>query len=142
MRLWLDISVLVGSAIFGTYSWQSKGWRWEVLVSLGASSILAVMLIAVFLIIPPLVFRREPKLRDQYSLTFSEEGIHFNTAHIDSDLEWTLYTRALVDPNCYILYHSARHFTVIPKRVFQDIDQQSEFEHLLTRKIPNIVTRT
>jgi len=30
-----------------------------------------------------LIFRREPKFRDDYLLSFSPEGIHFRTAHIE-----------------------------------------------------------
>jgi hypothetical protein len=141
MRLWLDITALVGSAIFGAYLWRSEGSNWLAILSLSVASIFAVMLVSAFLIIPPLVFRREPKFLDTYSLTFSEDGIHFSTAHIDSNLEWSLYSRALVDPCSYILYHGRQSFTVIPKRAFQDVDQQNAFEQLLTKKILKIVAK-
>lgn len=101
----------------------------------------AILLIAAFTIIPTLAFRREPKFRDDYSLTFSPEGIHFRTAHIDSQLQWTLYSRALIDAHSYILYYGPRQFTVIPKRVFQNIAQQQIFEQLLTQHVSEITRR-
>jgi len=99
------------------------------------------MLIAVFTIIPPLAFRREPKFRDDYALTFSPEGIHFRTAHIDSRLQWSLYSRALIDAHSYILYYGSRQFTVLPKRIFQSAEQQQAFEQLLTQHVSQIVRR-
>ncbi len=99
------------------------------------------MLIAAFTVIPPLVFRREPKFRDEYSLTFSPEGIHFRTAHIDSQLQWSMYSRALIDAHSYVLYYGSRHFTVIPKRFFESIEQQQAFEQLLTQHVSQIVRR-
>jgi hypothetical protein len=108
---------------------------------MGAAVFLILMLVAAFLIIPPLAFRREPKFRDEYSLTFSEEGVHFRTAHIDSHLQWKMYSRALIDKYSYVLYYGSNHFSVIPKRVFQSAEQQATFEELLKRYVPEIVRR-
>jgi hypothetical protein len=99
------------------------------------------MLVAAFALIPRIAFRREPKFRDDYTLTFSPQGIHFQTAHIDSDLQWSLYNRALVDAHSFILYHGSQQFTVIPKRVFQDTAQREAFENLVAHSIPNIVRK-
>ena len=87
-------------------------------------------------------FGNDPKYRDEYSLTFSREGIHFQTAKINSDLEWTIYSRALVDADSYLLYWSSRTFTVIPKRVFQNSEQQEEFERLLTERVEKVVRKS
>jgi hypothetical protein len=82
------------------------------------------LLLTAFSIIPYVVFRREAKFRDEYALAFSSDGIHFRTAYIDSQLEWGIYSRALVDSHSFVLYYGARSFTVIPKRVFQISEQQ------------------
>ena len=96
---------------------------------------------AAFTVIPALAFRREPKFRDDYSLTFSSEGIHFRTAHVDSHLQWSMYSRALIDPHFYVLYYGSRQFIVIPKRVFQSIEQQQAFDQLLAQHVSHIVRR-
>jgi hypothetical protein len=140
-RLKLDIVValvLVGVAI---YSWRSPSQHWLSLVCGFVSVGFALMLTAAFTIIPPLAFRRELKFRDEYSLTFSSEGIHFRTVHIDSQLQWSLYSKALIDRHSYVLYYGSHQFTVIPKRVFQGIEQQQAFEQLLTANISKIVRR-
>jgi hypothetical protein len=99
------------------------------------------MLVGAFSVIPKLNFRREPKFRDEYSLAFSPEGIHFRTAHIDSHLQWSMYSRALVDAHSFILYHGTNSFTVIPKRVFETPEQLALFERLISEKIPKISTK-
>jgi hypothetical protein len=106
---------------------------------LGLSSAFALMLLAAFGIIPYVVFRRETKFRDEYALTFSPDSIHFRTANIDSQIKWAMYSRALVDSHSFVLYHGARSFTVIPKRVFQSSEQQTTFEQLLAQKVPKMI---
>ena len=141
LRLWLDVFLIAVFVVLGVYVWFLPGLLWLSICCFGVSGIFALTLIAAFFIIPPLVFRREPKFRDEYSITFSPECIHFNTAHIDSRLQWDLYSRALVDRHSYVLYHGTRSFTVIPKRTFQSSEQQETFEKLLTERIATIVRK-
>jgi len=138
LRLKLDTVVIVAAALLGVILWQSPDSRgWGIgLVCLAALFVL--VLAAAFGIIPRLVFRREPKFRDEYSLTFSPGGIHFHTAHINSQLEWSMYTHALVGPHSFVLYYGTHSFTVIPKRVFETTEQLAAFEHLVSENIPKI----
>jgi hypothetical protein len=140
-RLRLDIVAAVILAGMGGFLWQSTSTHWLGVVFVVVAVVFVLMLIAIFIIIPPLVFRREAKFRDEYSLAFSPEGIHFRTAQIDSKLQWNIYTRALVDAHSYLLYYGSRQFTVIPKRVFESSEQQQAFELLLTQHISQIVRR-
>jgi hypothetical protein len=86
LRLRIDIAVTVLMAVIGVYLWRSPESPWYGMALLGLSGTFALMLIAAFGIIPYVVFRRETKFRDEYALTFSPDGIHFRTAHIDSQL--------------------------------------------------------
>jgi len=141
LRLRLDIVVVVALASMGIYLWQSPSSRWFGVACVGVAALFSLMLVAAFTVIPPLVFRREPRFRDEYSLAFSSEGIHFRTTHIDSQLQWSMYSRALVDAHSYVLYYGSRQFTVIPKRVFESSEQQQGFEQLLTQHVSEIVRR-
>ena len=138
-RLWLDIPALVVSAIGGIYFLRSPSMYWYGIGMLGLSALLILMFVAAFVVIPRMVFRSDPKFRDEYSLDFSPEGIHFHTAHIDSQLQWGMYSKALIDVYSFVLYYGTRSFTIIPKRVFQSADQQAAFEALLVQKVPKIV---
>lgn len=139
LRVQLDIVAAIAAALLGVYSWRSPDYHWLGVVCLVASVVLVLMLFAAFVVIPPLAFRSETKFRDNYSLTFSQDGIHFRTAHIDSQLQWSIYSRALIDERSYVLYYGSRQFTVIPKRVFQNAEQQQLFERLLTQHVSKIV---
>jgi len=52
-----------------------------------------------------------------------------------------MYSRALIDEHSYVLYYGSRQFTVIPKRVFQNAEQQQIFEQLLTQHVSKIARR-
>ncbi len=133
LRLPWDIAAIIGAAVLGVWLWYSS-LRWLGMILLAISAVFALMLIAAFFVIPPIVFRREPKFRDEYSLTFSPEGIHFRTAQIDSHLQWSMYSQALIGPHSFVLYYGNRSFTVIPRRVFENKDQENAFEQLLVEK--------
>ncbi len=141
LRPKLDVVVAVILGLIGAYLWHSPGLRWLAVLCFAIGAVFVLILVVAFTVIPKLVFRREQKFRDDYSLTFSREGIHFRTVHIDSHLQWSLYSRALVDPHSYVLYYGSRQFTVIPKRVFQSAEQQQAFEELLTQHVLQIVRR-
>src|SRR5271157_4463429 len=127
LRLRFDITVTALSAAMGFYFWQATNSRFWGITSLGVSGIFALVLIAAFTIIPPLSFRRNPKYRDDYELTFSPDGIHFRTAYIDS--------------HSFVLYSGDDYFTVIPKRVFESGEQLRAFELLLSQKVQKIVKK-
>ncbi|MGH9704284.1 MAG: YcxB family protein [Candidatus Acidiferrales bacterium] len=141
LRVRSDIVAATVVALLGVYTWRSPQYHWLSIFCLVASFVLILMLFAAFVVIPPLAFHSGAKFRDDYSLTFSPDGIHFLTAHIDSHLQWNLYSRALIDEHSYLLYYGSRQFTVIPKRVFQNAEQQHLFEQLLTQHVFKIVRR-
>lgn len=141
MRPRLDIFLTATLAAAGAYFWSSSGSHWFGIFCVAVSGAFLLILLAAFVIIPPLAFRLNPKYRDDYSLTFSPDGIHFRTVHVDSQLQWSLYSRALVDAYSYVLYHGARMFTVIPKRVFQNSEEQNAFERMLGQHIPKIIAK-
>lgn len=141
LRLPLDIAVAIVTAGLGAYFWRS-GSQWYGVALLCMSVVFALILLAAFAVIPYVAFRREPKVRDGYSLTFSPEGIHFRTSHIDSDLQWSMYSRALVDEHSFVLYYGSQSFTVIPTRVFQTAEQREAFERLVNKHVPLVVRKT
>ena len=141
LRLPLDLAVTAAIALLGAYELR-LGSRAFGIGLLCLSGVFMLVLVAAFAVIPRVWFRSQPKLRDEYLLRFSSEGIHFQTIHINSDLQWTMYTRALVDAYSFILYYGNQQFTVIPKRVFSDGPQRESFERLLSQNVSDILNRT
>jgi len=82
-------------------------------------------------------FRGNPKFREEYNLTFSDDGIEFKTQNINSRLAWNLYTRVLENESFYILVHGKNFhsLSIIPKRVFQNSQQERTFRELLRRNM-------
>ncbi len=141
MRPKFDLVMAILLAVAGAYFWRLPTWHSFGVFCVVASVAFGLILVGAFIVVPPLAFRFQPKFRDDYSLTFSPQGIHFRTAHIDSQLQWSLYSRVLIDAHSYLLYYSSRTFTVIPKRVLQNSEQQSAFEQMLGQHIPKIIKK-
>ena len=53
-----------------------------------------------------------------------------------------MYTSALVDANSFIVYYGSQQFTVVPKRMFQDVLQRQAFEQLLLQNVSKVVDKT
>lgn len=141
LRLWLDITLIVVVVGAGLFLWRSTDLRSFGIFFVAIATAFALMLVWAFFVLPIWIFRSQPKFLDEYQLTFTPEKIHFHTSHIDSELQWTMYTRALVDADSYVLYYGSRTFTLIPKRVFQSDAQREAFEELLTGNLKQIVRR-
>lgn len=94
LRWGLDIAVAVALAAFGAHSWWSGNLDWYSVAAVVVAGIYGLMLVAIFFMIPRIIFRGEPKFREEYSLAFSPEGIHFRTAHSDSRLQWSIRRRS------------------------------------------------
>lgn len=141
LRLPMDFAVMIILVSVGVHFWRSPNAHWLGVVFVCVSAAFAIILIAAFTVIPRLIFRSDPKFRDEYLLTFSPEGIHFRTSHIDSHLQWKMYTSALVTAHSYVLYYGSRTFTVIPKKVFASAEEQVSFEEMLIHNVPQIVRK-
>ncbi|HYY59164.1 MAG TPA: YcxB family protein [Pyrinomonadaceae bacterium] len=102
---------------------------------LSTGMVLFVFVLALFLVFPRQRFRSDPKYRDEYSLEFTEDGIHFVTEQVDSRLNWSLYNRVLENESFYVLVYGKGMISVIPKRAFTAAAQEKAFRSLLRRKL-------
>lgn len=114
-------------------------WAWAAMVSLsgvaGWRQILTEM--------PKRYFRGDRKLRGEYALTFSDEGVWLRTAEIDSKMAWSLYTGVRESRDLYVIVYGqdTRMMTVVPKRAFRGADQETEFRRLLRRHVERNLPR-
>ena len=91
----------------------------------------------VLVIVPRQYYRGDPKFREKYVLTFSDQGVFVKTFQLDSKLAWSLYTKALEDKDMYLLIYGRdiRMMTPVPKRAFRSTDEEVEFRALVSRHI-------
>ena len=95
-----------------------------------------LMAFLLFFVVPRRQFRSDPKFQDEYFLQYSDDGIHFKTAQIDSLVQWSLYNKVLENERFYILVYGKNMISVIPKRAFADKHQEAAFGDMLKRHLP------
>ena len=87
--------------------------------------------------IPRQYYRGDPKFREKYQVTFSDECVVVKTFQIDSKLAWSLYTKVIEGRDMYLLMYGKdlRMMTAVPKRVFKSSDEEMQFRTLVSRHI-------
>ena len=135
IRLILLLSLIAGLFLMLPLVYALDFPLWAIL-SLTALTVMA-LLYNVFINVPRRYFRGDPKFRDKYEMTFSDEGIWVKTKQIDSKLAWSLYTKVIEGDNLFLLIYGqdTRTMTVIPKRVFQSKGQETAFRKMLKMHI-------
>ncbi len=120
------------------FSTDSISFGWFLIV---AGTLLLAMVGYAILLLPIVIYDSQPKLKDEYSLTFSDDGIGFKTNKIDAILQWSFYHSWLADDDFYILYHGKRDVSVIPRRALSGGADEG-LRELLSKKIghPNMVS--
>jgi hypothetical protein len=84
---------------------------------------------------------KSTRLQQEYTLRFSDAGIFFSTDDTESRFAWKFYRSARRVGGYYLLHYSRRQFTVIPARVFRDVDQLQDFDDMLRRHLRRVELR-
>lgn len=135
-----DVIVSLAAMAFslGMAYLNGANWIWESLFVVGF--LLLMGNVIGYFVMPRQRFRREPKYQDEYSLSFSEQGIHFKTTHVESKLEWAMYDKLWIVPRHYLLFYGRDLFTIIPKRVFTNSEEAQRFDEMIRRKLaPTVI---
>ena len=80
-------------------------------------------------------FRRNPKFREAYRLTFTDEGLYFRAGEMESRLGWGFYTGVWETADFYYLVYGKDMFSLVPKRAFRGRRQEAAFRELLRSKL-------
>jgi hypothetical protein len=131
----IDVTVAVGLMCFAVIELLLWGYSATVLYTFAIGVVFLAMLGFLNYVIPKIHFRQQPKFRDQYILGFSDEGISFKTDSIDSMLKWTHYHEVWEGPKFFLLIYGKAAFSIIPKRVFDNKDQEELFKTLLKKHV-------
>jgi YcxB-like protein len=134
LRVRLDVMAGIAGIVGGSILALTTGSRFAWLMATAGALLLAMVAYAIF-VLPIIIYKSQPKLKNEYRLFFSDDGIEFKTAGIDAKLEWSLYTSWLSDNDFYILYHGKRDLSVIPRRSLSSNNADQRLREMLTRKI-------
>jgi hypothetical protein len=115
-----DAVIAVSVLGLAAFLWLSNGYSWVVGVMLVSILLFCLLLGFGVFVVPALVSRSQPKLREPYNLRFSDEGVHFRTTGIDSNLSWSLYSSWRQDSDFVYLFHGPRDVTILPRRAFSN----------------------
>jgi YcxB-like protein len=85
--------------------------------------------------LPRMHFRRNPKFRQPYELSFADDGILFRSTDMESRVAWDFYTSVWETKDFYFLVYGKDMFSLVPKRVFRGPRQEAAFRELLGRKL-------
>lgn len=80
-------------------------------------------------------FKRNPKFQETYHLTFDDTGMHFQTASIDSHINWDYYTRVIENDRMWLLMYGSDLYSLIPKRAFKNEEERLHFREFLAQNI-------
>lgn len=135
LNIKIDVIVSVILIFFGSIFWISgnESILNKILILLGC--ILLLMMIFVLYVNPKRAFKQEPKFRDEYTLIFSDEGIKFQTEHINSIIAWNHYSQIKENKDFFYLIYGKYMFTIIPKRAFIDEKGEELFRKLVEGKL-------
>jgi len=89
-----------------------------------------------YLVLPYKIYRNDPKVKEEYRLTFDDAGLHFQTKDIDSQIGWGLYNKVWRDRELIVLVHGKRTMTILPLRAFNSPADVEAMNSLLSRHIP------
>ena len=136
-----DKVVAVLLLALGIWEVWAVGLRWWTIIWFPLAMIMWFNVLRFEGVTARILFRRNPKYREEYHLTFSRENIHFQTASIDSTLQWSNYERLIESPTMFLLMHGKGLYTLVPKRCFHSDDELNTFRGLLRGKIPQYSSR-
>jgi hypothetical protein len=104
---------------------------------LAVSAVGILFELALYFYVPRRNFKMTSKLREEYFLKFSGDGIIFKTQTIDSLLKWEIYSALWESDDFYYLVQQTGNFTLIPKRAFDDSMSRETFKAIATEAVKN-----
>lgn len=107
-----------------------SSYNWFSILLLVCAVLFAGFIGLQYLYVPVLTFRKTPKFKEEYHLTFTADGICFETATIHSELKWDAYTAFWESEDCYYLVQEEHIYTILPKRVFGNDAEKLAFERM------------
>ena len=132
---WIDVAVGVAILAMGIcFLALDLAESWMSWMAIATPSVLLLMVVCQLTLVRQWIYRSQPSLKWGYRLTFSDDGIHFVTDSLDSQIRWSMYDSWRQDDEFYYLHHGPRDLSVIPKRVLRG-DADERLEALLNRHL-------
>ncbi|MCM3626246.1 YcxB family protein [Paenibacillus glycanilyticus] len=136
-RLLVDFIITLALLGFGIYLYVNGSNGLLVAFLIVISIVSMFIMFARLIIVPRVIFRKEPKYKEEYELEFLEEEIRFTAGALKSSIPWSFYKKIKETKEFIYLVYSKRGFAIIPKRVFDTPEGMKNFLSLISSKIKN-----
>jgi hypothetical protein len=134
-RILVDSIIGIALLVFGIYQYMNGANEFFTAFLIIISILFLFILLARVVIVPRVIYKREPKYKEEYQLEFAEDEIHFTAGALKSSIPWSFYKAMKETKEFIYLVYSKRGFAIIPKRIFRTEEEISTFRSLITRKI-------
>ncbi|MDQ6418004.1 YcxB family protein [Paenibacillus sp. LHD-117] len=134
-RLIVDFIIAIALLFYGLYLYINGSNEIFYSFIIVISIIFIFILFARMLIVPKLVFRKEPKYKEEYNLELNDENILFSAGALKSTIQWDFYKEIKETKDFIYLKYSKRGFAIIPKRVFNSSTELEMFKQKIYSKI-------
>jgi FlaA1/EpsC-like NDP-sugar epimerase len=149
-RIWLALSLVSAVIALLYFDYENTQPNEEGVKKSYAQPFLSWLFLATFMAtVWSLVIRRlrnpikqqdKEAILGEREMSFGEEQIEIRNANSGTQYRWEAIKKWEQTTHLYLLYISENIAIIIPKRIFESLEQESEFEHLLRRKLPNLTS--
>ena len=94
-----------------------------------------VLMVSLWFILPSMVYRRTATFKDNFSMSFEEEGFALAHEKGSRSWPWKALSNFMESPHFFHLYFDSRSFLLVPKSGCQDKDEVYELRQLLKAKV-------
>jgi YcxB-like protein len=94
-----------------------------------------VLMVSFWFILPGLVYRRAATFKNQFSMTFEEDGFILSHEKGSKSWPWTALKNYLETPHFFHLYFDSRSFFLVPKSGCKDTDEIHELRQIIKSKV-------
>lgn len=81
-----------------------------------------------------LQYRRMPSAQTAITMSVSDSGMHVQSKHYDSRVNWSTYIGWAEGESVFVLFPQPRIYVPIPKRAFSN-EQNEQFREMLRRNV-------
>jgi len=96
------------------------------------SSVLWIaMMVAFWIWLPALIYRRSRTFKDKFYVTVDEHHMTIETEKTNKIWAWREFSKMIETPGFFHLYFDSKSFFLLPKDVFTDSDEVQKARHIM-----------
>lgn len=136
-----EILITLSGLIIGILLWIFVSHSVLVIYLIAFCLLMLMFILLYYYLIPLWVDRNRVKGLSRVEMLFDDNGFESHMQHMQSRVEWKYFKDVWETNEFFILLANGSHFSLIPKRAFEDDMQVNRFKVLLEKHINPIVSK-